>query len=91
MLLGGLGAGIGALYGIGDRERNYDQDIIDRNVSNRAAQGLMTGLGVYSGSKVLGPMLRGGSPIGALLGGLGSLYASDRIVSKDSKDPFYYL
>lgn len=89
LLLGGLGAGIGGLYGVGDQERNYGQSPFDRNVSNRAAQGALTGLGVYAGGSVLPSVLNMGRLGGGVIGGLGALLLSNSIIDKDRVDPFY--
>ncbi len=89
LVLGGLGAGIGGLYGLGDRERNFDQRLLDSNVSNRAAQGALTGLGAYAGSSIVPSLINIGRFGGGVLGGIGALLLSDRILEKDKVDPFY--
>jgi|LauGreDrversion4_2_1035121.scaffolds.fasta_scaffold05065_5 hypothetical protein len=89
LALGGLGAGLGAMYGIGDQARNFNQNILDDNTFNRAAQGALSGLGAYAGSSVLAPIAPLGRFGGTVLGGLGGLLLSNSIISKDKKDPFY--
>jgi hypothetical protein len=89
LLLTGLGAGLGALYGIGDQERNFNQGILDKNTFTRASQGALSGLGAFAGSSVLPSILPVGRFGGTVLGGLGGLLLSNSIIEKDRKDPFY--
>lgn len=49
----GLGLGLGALYGIGDKKRNYTSELFHSNVGDRAVQGMGTALGGASAYKAL--------------------------------------
>lgn len=83
------GAALGAIYGVGDYPRNTDSSLRDRSVYSRAAQGAITGAGALLGSRAL-PSLLNTSRFGAgILGGLAGIILSDRIINKDSIDPFY--
>lgn len=71
LLAGGLGAGLGTLYGLGDSEHNYYNELFHDSTSSRAAQGALSGLAGAGAYKLLR-----GTGRGRMLSGLAGLLSS---------------
>ena len=75
LLAGGVGTGVGGLYGMGDEKSNYYSDALHPATYNNAmAGGLggLAGLGAYKGLRGLGQGRVGSGLAGLLAGGLTS-------------------
>jgi hypothetical protein len=79
----GLGLGLGALYGIGDRQRNYTSELFHSNVGERAIQGMGTGLSGVSAYKALRNLGLGKGKSGLL--GLAAGTIANRLLQPTTK------